>query len=74
MSEMPFDTSEPDIQVLYGNLNTDLFLDLYAAILDNLEAQYELFKKSDDFFVLKEDINRQVKLEEVMAEGGFLKI
>jgi len=44
--------------VLATHLNHLLFEDLFKVALKNLNVCFEEFKKTDDFMILREDINR----------------
>ena len=49
-----------------------MFIELYEESLDKLQDAFKQFKESVDFKILKADINRQEKLNEVMIEGKIL--
>ena len=56
------------------NLNQGLFAELHSLTLKELNDAFEEFKKTDDFNILREDINRQVKLYEVMYEAKLVSL
>ena len=58
--------------VLLQNLNQGLFAELHTLTLKELNEAFEKFKKTDSFNILREDINRQVKLYEVMYEAKLV--
>jgi hypothetical protein len=53
-------------------LDAKLFEDLFQFALKNLNQAYLEFKKTKNFFLLKEEIIRKEKLYEIMIEAGII--
>jgi hypothetical protein len=53
-------------------LDVKLFEDLFKFTLKNLNQVYLEFKKTEKFFLLKEEIIRKEKLYEIMIEAGII--
>ena len=49
-----------------------MFEDLFQFALKNLNQAYLEFKKTENFFLLKEEIIRKEKLYEIMIEAGII--
>lgn len=63
---------EVNEDVLVSYLNQGLFAELHKLTLKELNEAFEQFKKTESYQILREDVNRQVKLYEVMYEAKLV--
>lgn len=54
------------------NLNEYLFIEVYAFVLDKLREYFTMFKNSQAFVQLEDEIRRQERLYEVLVEANLI--
>lgn len=57
---------------LDDNLNEYLFIEVYAFVLDKLREYFTMFKNSQAFVQLEDEIRRQERLYEVLVEANLI--
>ena len=71
---------DPQVKVLFqqkydqieDNLNEYLFIEVYAFVLDKLREYFTMFKNSQAFVQLGDEIRRQERLYEVLVEANLI--
>lgn len=61
-----------DDQVLFRNLNFDLFREVVKPVMKELHLAYKAFENTKDFAIMREDVNYEEKLFKIMLEGGLV--
>lgn len=71
---------DPQVKMLFqnkfdqieDNLNEYLFIEVYAYVLDKLRVYFNMFKNSQAFVQLEDEIRRQERLYEVLVEASLI--
>lgn len=57
---------------LDGNLTSYLFVELYAFVLNKLKDYFEMFKQSQEYAELEEEIQWQEKFYEILVDASMI--